>query len=78
MIELVWLIVAGILLVCSLGWFGYMHSQDPMDGELIPIAVIVTTFGCILWPAFLVAAILSSPFWIGWLIGKVKAKQCES
>lgn len=59
----VWFGVAVVLLVAGLVRLGYEHNRWPSGGSLDMILPLVVV--CAVWPALLVVAVLSAPFWVG-------------
>lgn len=73
--EILWLVIASIIFIGCVIYIGYLQSVDPID----PVDVLfVMTMALVIsatWPVLVGAAIVTSPFWIGWGFGKIKKKR---
>lgn len=74
-----WLAVSCIIFLASVCAFGYMAGVEPVpDGEGVLTIVAwltLTTLTAFAWPLLLALAIVTSPGWIAYLIGRKVRKR---
>lgn len=79
MVTTLWVTISFIVVIVSVCAFGYLAGVNPIPeddlGFVIAMWLTLTTVVAISWPLILGLAIITSPGWIAYLIGRKVRKR---
>lgn len=79
MVATLWVTISFIIIIVSVCAFGYLAGVNPIPeddlGFIIAVWLMVTMVVAIAWPLILALAIITSPGWIAYLIGRKVRKR---
>lgn len=79
MVSILWVTVGCIIFLASVCAFGYLAGVNPIpDGDVAFITTIwllMTIVVAVFWPLILGLAVITSPGWIAYLVGRKVRKR---